>query len=217
MKLVLASASPRRAELLALAGFHFEVRPTQIDESRLPDESPADYALRLSAEKAQAVASTLDAPALILAADTIVVDGDAVLGKPRDAAHATAILRRLRGREHRVYTALTLLDAATGRQISDLAASPVRMRAYTDAEIAAYVASGAPFDKAGAYGIQNHGFHPVKEFSHCYANVMGLPLCHVARVLRRLGIEPPADVPVACQASIQYTCPVTAAILNRQD
>jgi MAF protein len=213
-QLTLASASARRHELLALIGLPFERVQPQVDESRGPGESPADFVRRLSREKAAQATAALKSPALILAADTIVVDGDDVLGKPHSAGEATAMLRRLGGREHRVYTAITLLPPAGGAPLTDLADSPVRMRPYTAAEIAAYVVSGDSFDKAGAYAIQHRGFHPVDGFAHCFANVMGLPLCHVTRCLIRLGVTPPADVPAACQAHLAYACPVHAAILS---
>lgn len=216
MRFVLASQSPRRRELLALTGAHFEALSTDIDENRRPGELPAEYVQRLSREKARAAADVLTGPARVLAADTIVVDGDDVLEKPADAAQATAMLRRLRGRTHHVLTAISLLDIENGEIHTRLADSPVPMRDYTDAEIAAYVASGDPFDKAGAYGIQNPGFHPAAGFADCFANVMGLPLCHLTRLLHTLGDDPPADVPSACQAHLGYDCPVTAAILAGQ-
>lgn len=216
MNLVLASESPRRKELLSLVGLPFKIMAPRISEQQLPGESPIDYVRRLSHEKAQAVSATLNSPALVLAADTIVLDGDHILGKPADAQEAASMLRRLRGRTHQVYTAVTLLEALTGRQLSELAASPVLMRNYTEAEIAAYIATGDPFDKAGAYGIQHPDFRPAAGFQHCFANVMGLPLCHVVRLLRRAGLEVGADVPTACQTHLNYVCPVYEAILSGQ-
>jgi septum formation protein len=210
---VLASRSPRRRELVSLAGLRFRIVAVDTHEQRHPDEPPADYARRLSREKARAARQALDRPALILAADTIVVDGEDVLEKPGDADEAAAMLRRLRGRTHHVITGVTLLDAATGQTMTQAARSPVPMREYTDEEIAAYIESGDPFDKAGAYGIQHNGFHPAEGFAHCFANVMGLPLCHLTRMLRALGVEPPADVPAACQRALDYDCPVFALIL----
>ncbi len=213
MALILASTSPRRRELLALIGLAFSVVAIETDEARRLDELPPDYARRLSREKAQAAADLIEGAALMLAADTIVVDGSTVLGKPRDAGEAAAMLRRLRGRTHRVFTAVALLDTAARHTIVQMANSPVTMRAYTDEEIAAYVASGDPFDKAGAYAIQNADLHPVEHFDHCFANVMGLPLCHVTRMLRQVQIDPSVDVPAACQAFLSYSCPVAAHIL----
>ncbi|HOA24755.1 MAG: Maf family protein [Aggregatilineales bacterium] len=213
MQLVLASRSPRRRELLALTGLPFRVVVPETDETQRPDENPEDYARRLSQVKAGAAAAMLDEHALVLAADTIVVDGDDVLGKPADAEEAAAMLRRLRGRTHRVMTGVTLLDTGSGRRLTELAISPVPMRNYTDEEIAAYIASGDPFDKAGAYGIQNRDFHPVENFEHCYANVMGLPLCYVTRLLRAFGVEPPVDVAAASEAALGYACPIFHRVL----
>jgi MAF protein len=123
------------------------------------------------------------------------------------------MLRRLRGRVHQVYTALTLVEAATGRSVTEVAATDVPMRNYTDDEIKVYIASGDPFDKAGAYAIQHAGFHPVAALRGCYSNVMGLPLCHLVRALRAFGIEPGADVPLRCQQHQRYDCDVTDDIL----
>jgi predicted house-cleaning NTP pyrophosphatase (Maf/HAM1 superfamily) len=124
------------------------------------------------------------------------------------------MLTQLRGRLHHVYTAVSLLDGQSGELDTVIACSPVHMRNYGDEEIAAYIASGDPFDKAGAYGIQNADFHPAEGFDHCFANVMGLPLCHLARLMRQRGIEPPADVPAACQSHLGYDCPVFEQILR---
>ncbi len=185
-----------------------------IDETPLPGEAAADYTVRLSREKARAVRQTLTDPhALILAADTTVADGDTILGKPADPDEAWAMLRRLRGRVHQVYTAITLIDAATGRTVTDVAVTDVPMRNYTDAEIEAYIASGDPFDKAGGYAIQNEAFHPVEGLTGCYSNVVGLPLCHLVRALRVFGVTPPNDVPLLCQQYHDYDCDVTDEIL----
>lgn len=187
--------------------------PTEVDEQRQPNETPEQYVRRLSREKAAAAASSIRAAALVLAADTIVVDGDDVLEKPRDAEDAAAMLRRLRGRTHEVYTAITLLNTTNGQMITQVVGSPVPMRTYSDEEIAAYVASGDPFDKAGAYGIQNSAFHPSEGFAHCFANVMGLPLCHLARMLGMFGLTPAVDVPTACQQHLRYACPIYRSVL----
>jgi MAF protein len=217
MRFVLASRSPRRCELLSLTGLPFEVIATETRESRQPGETPVEYARRLSLDKAWAAASCLDDAALVLAADTIVVDGDEVLEKPADIQDAVRMLRQLRGREHMVYTAVTLLDTACHELLTEVIGSPVRMRSYSDGEIEAYIATGDPFDKAGAYAIQHDGFRPVEQPEHCFANVMGLPLCHVTRLLRTLGHSPSTDVPAACQAHLSYACPVYTAILAGGD
>lgn len=186
--LILASASPRRRELLARLGLPFEVRAAQVDETPHPGETAEDFVRRLSREKALVVAAQVESGAIILAADTAVVLDGAILSKPADADEATDMLRRLRGRTHTVLTAITLLDTATGTLITDLATTTVTMRDYTDEEIAAYVASGDPLDKAGAYAIQHPDFHPVAAIEGSYTNVVGLPLEQVVAALERLGV-----------------------------
>lgn len=211
--LVLASGSPRRRELLGLLGFDFKCLSLDIDETPLPDELPADYTLRVSAAKAQAAVSYVERGTLIVAADTTVADGTQILGKPLNAAEAQAMLRQLQGRVHQVYTAITLLATQSGQITQDLAVTDVVMRPYTDSEIAAYVASGDPYDKAGSYAIQNQAFHPVARIDGCYANVVGLPLCHLTRSLARLGVEMAVDVPSACQQANTIQCEVYPHIL----
>ncbi len=208
----LASNSPRRRQLIALTGWNFQVNPANVDESQLPGEDPRSYVLRLAETKARAVTGMVPVGAVILAADTIVVDGNEILGKPQDEADARRILVQLRGRSHQVYTALAVLDPRSGRLEMDLCVSQVPMRAYADEELEAYLKSGDPFDKAGAYAIQHPDFHPVVNFNGCYASVMGLPLCHLARTMRKLDVTPRQDVPRACQASLQFTCSVFGAI-----
>ncbi len=209
--LVLASQSPRRRELLALLGLPFDIVAADVVETPRPGEGPAALVTRLSRDKARAICSG----SLVVACDTVVaLDGD-ILGKPRDAAEATAMLRRLRGRPHSVYSGVTVLEPSTGREQAAVAETTVVMRAYTDAELDAYVAGGDPMDKAGAYAIQHTGFHPVAEVRGCYANVIGLPLCHLTRCLRAWGIEPAHNVPIACQAHTGHPCAVYAAILSR--
>jgi septum formation protein len=221
MRLVLASASPRRRELLALFGLPFERIEPQVDEARQAGEAPLAYVRRLALGKAEAaIGMWKGGPALILAADTIVVLGDQTHGKPRDSAEATEMLRLLAGRTHRVITALALIETPNGRTVTDECASDVPMRAYREDEIAAYVASGDPLDKAGAYAIQDRTFDPAPDFAHCFANVMGLPLCSLARSLHALDSVPPVsrDAPdgiaTACQAHLDYRCPVWRDILG---
>jgi len=216
LSILLASGSPRRRELLSLTGLSFMPIAVNIDETLLAGESAGAYTLRLSQHKARTALSLAQGYDLVLAADTTVADGDTVLGKPADAAEAWAMLRRLRGRTHQVYTALTLIHVPTGQQVSEVAVTDVPMRPYTDAEIAAYIASGDPFDKAGGYAIQHAGFRPAILRSGCFANVVGLPLCHLLRALRRLGLAAPAGVPAACQAFFAYSCDVTGVILAEE-
>jgi septum formation protein len=220
-RILLASASPRRRELIKLFGLPVETTAADIDEVPLPNERADEMALRLSVEKARAVALHLRYPQsavrILLASDTVVSLNGMPLGKPRDAAEARSMLRRLRSRTHQVYTGIALIDTNTDRLVTDLAGSNVQIRAYSDAEIEAYIASGDPFDKAGAYAIQHASFHPADHFDHCFANVMGLPLCHVVRALRQLGVEPLNDVPTACQTHLDYVCPVFEVILHPQE
>jgi MAF protein len=217
LSLLLASSSPRRRELLALTGRKFEVRPAAIDESPQPGEPPADYVLRLAVGKAHAAAADAAPGQLVLAADTIVADGPALLGKPADDRQAVAMLEQLRGRVHQVYTAIAVFSPALGAMATDQCASQVPMRSYTAAEIETYAASGDPLDKAGAYAIQHTGFHPVQGFAGCFASVMGLPLCHLTRTLKKMGISPQVNVPQACQAYLGYQCPVFQSVLNGEN
>ena len=213
-KILLASNSPRRRELMALGTWTFSVSVSDVDETQRPSEPPAEYVLRLAEAKAQAAVPGADPQEIIVAADTTVVDGDTLLGKPADATDAVRMLRQLRGHKHRVYTGLAVLQMSSGQLLKDLCVTDVPMRAYTDAEIDLYVQSGHPLDKAGAYGIQHAGFQPVQGLSGCFASVMGLPLCHLLRLLERLGQVRQADLPSHCQAYLNYACPVSAAILR---
>ncbi|MCC6640397.1 MAG: septum formation protein Maf [Deltaproteobacteria bacterium] len=195
--LVLASASPRRRELLARAGVAFEVRPADLLEDALPGEAPRALAERLAAEKSLAVARALsDEPGrLVLAADTIVViDGEA-LGKPDDAPHAVRLLRRLVGRTHRVITAVALARAGGGVPRVVSVTSEVHMRRADDAEIRAYVATGEPLDKAGAYAAQGEGRRFIERIVGSETNVIGLPMDETLALLRDAGLAsaaPPA-------------------------
>jgi septum formation protein len=212
--LVLASNSPRRRELLALGGWMFHVRPADVDESRLPAEAPADYVLRLAEEKARACATSAHADLTIVGADTAVVDGNDILGKPKDMVEAVEMLRRLRGRIHQVYTGIAILRLSDGKLVTDLCVTNVPMRAYGDDEIETYVATGDPLDKAGAYAIQHPTFRPVEKMAGCYASVMGLPLCHLARSMRQLDIGPRTDISAECQSALEYACPISGAVLR---
>ena len=212
--LVLASNSPRRRELLGLFGWRFQSRPTDVDESLRPGEAPGAYVLRLAESKARACAKPAHAVPVILAADTTVVDGNVILGKPKDRSEAAQMLRALRGRTHQVHTAIAVLRLADERLVTDLCVTDVPMRAYRDDEMEAYIATGDPLDKAGAYGIQNAGFHPVEGLTGCYASVMGLPLCHLARSLRKLDILPATDIAAKCRSALGYACPISSAVLR---
>lgn len=211
--LILASGSPRRRELLGLLKLPFTVDKPDVDETIRPGEPPVEYVERLSREKAAAVAARHEA-GIVVAADTIVVHRGEVLGKPEDEAHAREMLRRLRGEQHRVLTAVTVQDAATGKAITELCDSKVRLRAMGDQEIDDYIATGDPMDKAAAYAIQNVQFAPAEEVVGCPANVMGLPMCHVLRSFRRLGIPLPPSEPQACQITYGgYYCAIADQVM----
>ncbi len=216
--LVLASSSPRRKELLDLGGWTFTITPAEIDETPFPDEDPRRYVLRLAEAKAGVAAAHRLPGEIVIAADTTVVDGpvgkELILGKPVDAADASLMLRQLRGHQHMVYTGLAVLRAVDGALLKDLCATPVPMRGYSDQEIEVYVSSGDPLDKAGAYAIQHAEFNPVENLQGCYANVVGLPLCHLTRTLNKFGIQPQTDIAQACQDALHYQCPVFRQILN---
>jgi septum formation protein len=212
--LVLASNSPRRRELLALGGWIFDTRPAEVDENQRPGEAPGTYVLRLAESKARTCAASAHQDQTILAADTAVVDGKAILGKPKDKAEAVEMLWRLRSRTHQVYTGIAVIGMSDANLGMDLCVTDVPMRLYSDKEIDTYVASGDPLDKAGAYAIQHSEFHPVEKLSGCQASVMGLPLCHLTRTLRKFGIAPRTDISAECQSSLNYKCPISAFVLH---
>ena len=184
MELILASQSPRRRELLERLGLHFAVRAADLDESMDAARPPAEEVARLSAEKAAAVDP---GSAVVVAADTVVVLDGRVLGKPRSADEAAEMLRALSGRAHQVMTGVTVRRG--GRAETDTVVTDVHFRPLTDREIAAYVATGEPMDKAGAYGIQGLASIFVDRLDGDYYNVMGLPLCRLCRMLRAAGVE----------------------------
>ena len=214
--LILASNSPRRRQLLALGGWMFGMDISDVDETRLPAEAPADYVRRLAEAKARAVLPRAREEHVIIGADTaVVIDGD-VLGKPTDEREARQMLTRLRGRTHQVYTGISILRASDENVWTNVVVTDVPMRAYSEEEIERYIESGDPMDKAGAYGIQNPNFQPVASMAGCYASVMGLPLCSLSMLLRQAGVAPRADVARNCQATINYQCPLFRSILRSE-
>jgi septum formation protein len=189
-RLTLASQSPRRRELLGLLGLALEVRPARTDEARRPGEAPEAYVRRVAAEKAAAVEG-----ALVLGADTAVVLGGEVLGKPRDEADARRMLRALSGSVHRVLTGVCVRRATPPAESEALVATEVLFAPLTEAEIAWYVSTGEPLDKAGAYALQGAGGAFVVEVRGSVSNVVGLPLRETAGLLRGLGLSLPWDPP----------------------
>jgi septum formation protein len=186
--LVLASASPRRREILGKLGLSFSVAPADVDESLRQGEDPVHYVERLAEAKARAAAVAADAPGCYLGADTTVVLDGEVLGKPADRADSERMLRALCGREHTVHTAVALWIAPEGVLHRVLASTEVRFRAFGEATLRGYVASGEGLDKAGSYGIQELGAALVSEVHGSYSNVVGLPAAETIELLESAGV-----------------------------
>ncbi len=195
MKIILASASPRRAEILRNAAIPFETLAEIIDETRRPGELRADYLGRLALTKARTAAGVQREPgeSLFIGADTVVVAGDEILGKPESPDDARRMLHLLSGASHEVHTGLAVIrrPGATEAVVEDV--TRVTFAPLSDDEIDAYIATGEPFDKAGAYGIQGIGGRYVTRIEGCYFNVMGLPLARLWVLLRELGWKPTAE------------------------
>jgi len=180
--LILASASPRRRELLTQAGYQFEVRPAHIPEDPHPNEDPIAYVTRLARQKAEAVFAELSNPgATVLGADTTVTLDNHILGKPENSEDAARMLRMLSGRTHRVITGVALVTASRTQVAAEVTA--VQFFTLSEAEITAYIATGEPMDKAGAYAIQGHAARWIPRIEGCYFNVVGLPISLVSTLL----------------------------------
>lgn len=188
MKLVLASASPRRRELLLSIGLDFEALPSTIEERRGAAEEPESYVLRLSREKAEEVAARRP-EAWVIGADTTVYIDDRILEKPSDQADATRMLRTISGREHTVFTGITLLGPSASHRESRVVSTQVTMIGLSDEEIAWYVGTGEPMDKAGAYAVQGVGAMFISSINGNYTNVVGLPLSVLFDMMRRAGLD----------------------------
>jgi septum formation protein len=184
-RFILASASPRRSELLKLMGLDFDVIPGNIDETFRPEETPREHVLRLSEEKALSVARC-HPDAWILGADTIVVVTGEVLGKPGSPAEAKGMLKKLSGREHEVFTGFSIVRQDQGIRIREVVESSVLFREIADDEMAWYTGTEEPYDKAGGYAVQGMGGCFIREIRGSCTNVMGLPLCEVVGALKRV-------------------------------
>jgi septum formation protein len=196
VKLILASASPRRAEILRNAGFSFEVEPDHADETLLANEAAEDYVRRLAQAKAQSVADRAaqsDECAFVIGADTAVLCEGRILGKPMDAAEACRMLHALGGKTHEVLTGIAIVRTPDGRRDSHVERTRVTFLPLTSADIEAYIATGEPFDKAGAYGIQGLGGKFISRIEGCYFNVMGLPPSKLWQMLRAMGWRESGD------------------------
>ena len=187
---MLASASPRRRDLLTGLGLDFQVVPSNVPEEKQDGETPADMVKRLSMEKARAVAGQMKDGYVIGADSTVVLDGEAY-EKPLDVEDARRMLRRLRGTRHQVITGVTVIDASSGRMVTDSMGSDITLRNFTDAEMEASIVSGTPMDKAGAYAVQDPDLRPAESWQGCYTNIIGLPLCRLLDMLQEIGCQPP--------------------------
>jgi len=211
LKVILASASPRRRQFITELGLPYISAAADIDESPLPGEKAVPLAARLARSKALAVANNLPAdqrPALVIGADTVVALDGVLLGKPADAAEATAMLAALAGRVHQVHSALAVVrvERTVVEERVIVNTTHVTMRAYTDTEIADYVATGDPLDKAGAYAIQHRGFDPVARLNGCPSGVMGLPAADLVAMLAGFGLSVDSSVPPICHALTGLSC-----------
>lgn len=202
--LILASASPRRHQLFKLFQIPFSIYTANIDETPNAQETPPQLVCRLSKQKAQAIANQ-HPYAIVIGADTIVVLDNQILGKPATPAQAKKMLTNLKGKNHYVYSAITLVQKQNNQQYTALSKTTVTMRPYTLTEIDHYIASGDPMDKAGAYAIQNPKFAPVAHRNGCYAGVMGLPLGLLAEQLSKFGIIV-NSIAEKCSYSTQQAC-----------
>ncbi len=190
MKLILASSSLRRAEILANAGLPFTVLASPVDESPYPGEAPAALVQRLANAKADIVIARALGPAIVLGADTEVVLDDKILGKPRSTEDARRMLQQLSGRTHSVLTGAALIRLPDGERRQFIESTQVHFRPITEEELSSYLATGEPYDKAGAYGIQGHAGRFIPRVEGCYFNVVGLPLSRVLTELHSLGWSP---------------------------
>ena len=212
--LTLASASPRRRELMNLLGLEFTITPADLDEDSLPGESPVEMVERLSRQKALAVAAGMES-GLVIGADSTVVFEVQAVGKPVDDDDARRMLRMLSGTTHHVSTGITVVDAASGQILSDAMTSQISLRYLTDQEIEASIASGVPRDKAGAYAVQDTDLRPAADWEGCYNNIVGLPICRLLEMLQELGYQLPDGWTVPDAVACGDDCPTVSAQLQK--
>lgn len=187
MRLILASASPRRAEILRAAGYSFTVISSAVDETPYPNESPHEHVQRLATAKGELVAARAVGPAIVIAADTVVTLEGKILGKPRSSDDARKMLEQLSGRTHSVVTSVTLIRLPDAERRSFVESTLVHFAQLSDGDIIQYLATDEPYDKAGAYAIQGRAGRYIPRIEGCYFNVVGLPLARLARALAELG------------------------------
>ena len=212
--LTLASASPRRRELMDLLGLEFAITPADLDEDSLLGESPVEMVERLSRQKALAVAAGMES-GLVIGADSTVVFEVQAVGKPVDDDDARRMLRMLSGTTHHVSTGITVVDAASGQILSDAMTSQISLRYLTDQEIDASIASGVPRDKAGAYAVQDTDLRPAADWEGCYNNIVGLPICRLLEMLQELGYQLPDGWTVPDAVACGDDCPTVSAQLQK--
>jgi septum formation protein len=217
--IVLASNSPRRKQILALGGWDFLILPAEINEDPYPGEGAQPYVLRMAEQKAREASQKAPPNSLVLGADTSVIlidekGGEVILGKPADENEAGVMLEKLRGKVHYVYTGLSIINTVEDKQLSETCSTAVKMRDYSVAEVEAYISTGDPMDKAGAYAIQHLVFDPVESLEGCYTNVVGLPLCLVERLLFESGFQIKADITRECKPENSQPCLVYRRVLE---
>jgi MAF protein len=226
-RLILASSSPRRQELIQLLDYPSQVVVSNVDENAITIADPALYVLETARQKATAVARLLASDtkppypypgekALLVAADTTVALDGEILGKPADADEARQMLQRLRDRKHVVHTGLVVKDLGGDKTEEGVHSATVTMRPYRDVEIEAYIATGDPLDKAGGYAIQHPLFSPVSHFQGCYLGIMGLSVCHLLQLLEGLGIPPRVDTAALLSAHQGTACPLLDLVSGKQ-
>ena len=213
LEFILASQSPRRQSLIQLLGYPFSVMAADVDEASITDADPAVNVVKTAVFKATTIAQQIQSEdKIIIAADTTVALAGQMLGKPRDTTEATDMLQALRSQEHAVHTGFVLMNLRNGRQVEGVATAVVTMRNYSDEEIAGYVASGDPMDKAGAYAIQHPAFMPVAHLDGCYTAVMGLPVCDLIIALDEMDVARRFDLTAVRHAhrvaNLDFPCPV---------
>lgn len=219
-RFVLASQSPRRRELIGLCGYPFDTMAADVDENSVSDPDPVQDCIQTARLKAEAILNQIDLPrqerTIIIAADTIVALDGQILGKPRDATDARQMLTTLRGRTHDVHTGVMIIDVDSGQEVLGSHTAVVKMRRYTDQEMSAYIATGDPLDKAGAYAIQHPIFKPVEHLNGCYLGVMGLSICHLLQLLRQIDLPFQAELASLDTAHQHYKCPLYDNISQEQ-
>ena len=214
-KIILASQSPRRRKLLSLMIRNFTVKPAKIDESISSIESAKYHASRLAKNKSHKIANHVDQEDIVIGADTIVTYENTILGKPSNKHEAFQMLKTLNGKTHKVITALSIHTHKSKTIIDTCCETNVQIRNMSDEEINSYIDTNDPMDKAGSYSIQNKTFKLGHTPNGCLANVIGLPLCHLANTFNKLDTKIDNSIAEKCQSYINYDCPVSESILKQ--